>query len=192
VIVRFREDPVSAGISVAAILLLAGSLAAMLFLPKPVGPGQVERLKAENKVRAETAAADKRLAEALTYIGAKTWTGTDQQVSPAVLTIATQLAKAHGLNWVALRPQRLDDKTTPPQLPYQAVVEGPFPQVVAYCRDLETQNTKIAVSSVMLSASDAASDNVTANIGLVAYLNSFAPVPAPAPVKKEAKVKPHA
>ena len=58
------------------------------------------------------------------------------------------------------------------QLPFLIGVDGSYPNVVAFVKDIETKGTKLALSQVQLSSSDGTTDKVSASIGVVAYVPS--------------------
>ncbi len=97
------------------------------------------------------------------------WTQPADEVAAATMAKVTSLAQARNLKVIAFRPQRTQDDDGVVRLPYQATLEGPFPQVIGFLQDLETSKFRAIVSTVQIASSDGASDKVTATIGVVAY-----------------------
>jgi hypothetical protein len=187
IVIRYREDPTAAIITAAAIVLLIGSVAFMFLAPKPdiakATKSQKDRIF---KARLATQTAEQNRAQAETYVATNTWSGNIEIISPTALGRVTQVAKQRGLNLLSFRPQRASDTVTPIQLPFLATVEGSYPAILQFTRDLETKGSRLAVSSVMISSTDAASDRVTASVGLIAIVNPTTPaVAAPAPAKEK-------
>ena len=60
-------------------------------------------------------------------------------------------------------------------MPFLVTVEGPYPSVTLFCQDIDKQATKLAVNLIQIASSDAASNAVTASIGLIAYVNVAEP-----------------
>jgi len=117
-----------------------------------------------------TKAAEDRVMEANLQLAAQTWPGDAQQIAPVALAKVTQLVQARRLRLVAFRPQRTTANGDLTQLPFLVTVEGSYPGVVAFTKDLEAPSTKLAVSLVQIASADAGSDQVTASVGLVAFM----------------------
>jgi hypothetical protein len=169
--IRYKEDPSTTIIFIFGVLLLVGATLFMTVGPQPTTAGLAKQRKdAELKVQVEARKAQDDLAVTQVRLSAGTWAGQTQEVGPAALARVTQIANARSLKLVAFRPQRANEKTKPVQLPYLVTVEGSYPNVLEFIRSVDGAGTKLAVSLVQISSSDANSDRVTANIGIVAYL----------------------
>ena len=55
------------------------------------------------------------------------------------------------------------------EAPFVAIVEGGFPDVLAFAHSLEGSSSKLAVNLIEFSASDAAPGHVTATFGLLGF-----------------------
>lgn len=97
------------------------------------------------------------------------WTQAADEIAAATMAKVTSLAQSRGLRVVAFRPQRIQEDTGIIRLPYQATLEGPFPQIMGFVQDLETSKFKTIVSTIQIASADGASDKVSSTIGLVAY-----------------------
>jgi hypothetical protein len=168
--IRYREDPATSIAMASAVILLAGTLAFMLLAPRPEGPTKAERIEAENKLRLEIRESEKRRAQATAFNQTNTWVGSPDAIAPAVLAKVTQVARARGVRLISLRPQTVNTKTEPPMLPFLAVVEGPYTAAMQFARDMETPGNRLAVSLVQVTSADAASDKVTASVGMAAFM----------------------
>lgn len=97
------------------------------------------------------------------------WKQPADEISAATMAKVTSLAQSRGLRVIAFRPQRTQVDSGITRLPYQATLEGPFPQVIGFVQDLETSKFKTIVSTIQIASADGASDKVSSTIGLVAY-----------------------
>jgi hypothetical protein len=167
---KFREDPSTSMLFLAGFILLIGAAFALLFMPQPsVAAAKAANDKAEREARAATKLAEDEYAAAMTYVAAHTWAD-PQEIAPSAHARVAQLAAARGLKLIAFRPQRLNERAQPPQLPFQVTVEGGYPQVMEFVRTLEAPGTKLAVNQLSVTSSDGATDRVTGNVNVVAYL----------------------
>ncbi|MEZ0325116.1 MAG: hypothetical protein ACAH95_04360 [Fimbriimonas sp.] len=185
--IRYREDPTATIVTAAAIVLLVGSATFMFLAPRPSEAAATKKLRVRIATAANaTDAARSRAAKADAFVATNSWTGNVEEISPTALARVTQLARKRGLNLLSFRPQRASTTTLPVQLPYLATVEGTYPAILQLTRDLETKGSRLVVSSIMVSSTDAASDRVTASIGLVAFINPAVTTPAPPKEKPNA------
>ncbi|AIE87572.1 type 4a pilus biogenesis protein PilO [Fimbriimonas ginsengisoli] len=175
---RDRQDMLPSLITVSAIVVLAGTLAFGIYnnthplsSTKAVADAKRDlRMTKTNIGKAIEAIAEKNKA-----IDAATWSGKPQEIGTQVLKQVTALAKKNGVKLGNVRPQRginVDALTT---LPYLVTVQGSYPAVLAFEREIDQLGNRLAVNLIQISASDANSDQVTANIGVVAYLNPNGP-----------------
>ncbi|MFQ3586842.1 MAG: type 4a pilus biogenesis protein PilO [Fimbriimonadaceae bacterium] len=186
---RNRENLGPNAVIVASILVLAATLAVMLFLPKPTTQGMdSERRNREFAIKLDTQKAEQRLEEVRAAIGERAWLVPVSEVGPTALDTVTKTAERRGLRLVAMRPQRTVQIAELAQVPFVVTVEGAFPAVMAFVRDLEAPKTKMAISLIQLGAMDGASDNVSLTLGLKAYVRPPKAQPrpsAPAPAGGE-------
>ncbi len=187
IVLRYREDPTATIVTAAGIVLLLSSVAFMFLAPKPNAAEAIRKQNARiaTAVRA-TDAAKARASQANAFVATNTWSGNIEEISPTALARVTQSARQRGLNLLSFRPQRAADNNLPIQLPFLATLEGTYPSVLQFARDLETKGSRLVVSSVMVSSTDASSDRVTASIGLVAFIDPTPPPPVPAKEKTNA------
>ena len=185
-IARYREDPTTATMMAVGVLLLIGSALFMLLAPPPSTAGlAVKKRDAEFKVKLETQKAQQALGQSNAFIAMRTWPESEDQISATVLARVSQFARNRGIKLIQLRPQRSDPKAVPPQLPFLVTVEGAYPSVVQFARDLEGSSTKLVVNLVTLSSADASTDKVTGTIGLVAYMKPQKPEQPTPPKEKQ-------
>jgi Tfp pilus assembly protein PilO len=174
IVIRYREDPTAAIITASAIVLMVASLAFMFLVEKPTSRAATKKQDDRIfKARLERQTSEQQLALSEAYIGSHTWAGNVEDISPAALAMVTSRANARGLRLLSFRPQRTTDGADVAQLPFQATVEGTYPTVMEFIRDLETEANRLVVSSIMISSTDASSDRVTASIGLSAFITKM-------------------
>jgi Tfp pilus assembly protein PilO len=155
-----------------AVALLAVALAVVLFVPRPTTNGLAGRLQRDT-LRAQIAIKDakKSSADAEARVKETTWTGDPKQIPPAALAKVSTLATQRGLKLVAFRPQRTNEAGVFRQLPFLVTVEGPYPSITKFCQDIDQPSSRLAVDLIQIASADAASNAVTASVGLVAYVN---------------------
>lgn len=161
-----------------AVVALAAALV-LMFWPK-TGLATLAEAKKKSiaKFQADTRMANAEEADFKTANAARTWNVSLQDVGPAVLSSVTRLAKTRFLKLSTFRPQKTVELDGVTQAPYLLAVEGAYPELIAFVKDLENPKTKLAVTMLQLTSSDASSDRVTATIALAAFIE---------PVKSGAK-----
>lgn len=153
-----------------AVVVAVGMLIAHFAFPiRSAGNIVATRAKEDRTLDASIAS----LREEVTTLRAKNltrlWTQPADEVAAATMAKVTTIAQGRGLKVIAFRPQRTQDDNGVARLPYQATLEGPFPQVIGFLQDLETSKFRAIVSTVQIASADGASDKVSATIGIVAY-----------------------
>ena len=83
----------------------------------------------------------------------------------------TKLSDQNKLKLVAFRPLRNAESDKIVQMPWQVLVEGSYPSVLAFEHDIERTAPKVSVNLVQLAADQEGTDKVTATVGLVGYLD---------------------
>lgn len=171
-VIRKGDDPATIAMVIVAMVVLASTLILLIAVPKPSTYG----LQRKYRNRAfELSLLNKRaegnLAQKQKTVISQTWSIPEQKVGPTALANVTALVKKNGLHMVSFRPQRRNDEASFVQLPYLLTIDGPYPSVMALCRQLEDPSAKLAVSLVQIASAEETSDRVTASIGLVAYLS---------------------
>lgn len=97
------------------------------------------------------------------------WQVGDDQIGPATLAKVSDVAKKAGVRLTSFRPQRVQEEGDLVRLSFVVAVDGGFPALARFLRDMENSDRRLAVSSVQISAADGATDRVTASVGLIAY-----------------------
>lgn len=154
-----------AAVVVAGLLLIAN----FAFPVKPLGPAAVQNTRRDRAYDDSIEKLKLELATSRAKNATRLWTQAADEIAAATMSKVTSLAQARGLRVVAFRPQRVQEDTGIIRLPYQATLEGPFPQIIGFVQDLETSKFKTIVSTIQIASADGASDKVSSTIGLVAY-----------------------
>lgn len=173
------EDQASGFVSAAAVLTMVGTLGYLLFTMWRPGTTTADidaaAKKQQDKLRFDTRLADKKLGESTEAINAVTWSDLPENIGTKAFHQVAALAQSRKIKLNAFRPQREDVADDLNTLPYLVTVEGPFTSVLAFERDLDSPKNRLAISLIQMSSADPNTDRVTANIGVVAYLQPTAP-----------------
>jgi len=178
---RDRDDFLPSLVSVSALIVIAGTALFMVLVPKPTTAGMSQKLLAAKKpLLTKIAISHQDTDNANQYLANRTWTGDAEQITTTSARKANDIAQKRGVKISVFRPQRDDKEDNVNVIPFLLTVDGPFPSVLAFERDLDVEENKLGISNVQISSSDPNSDHVTANINVVAYLNPAAQAAAAA------------
>lgn len=166
-----KDDVLPSALIVLAILLLAGSLAFMVFVPKPTTAGLAKgKVLSRQTVQKEIDDAKEASARAEAEAKLRLWTGRPERVTAEVLSYVTGQTNADKLKLGAFRPQRTVALEGIVELPFSVQISGSFPAVRQFLSALDTPKGRLALRSIQLAGADAASSNVTATLSLSAYV----------------------
>lgn len=98
------------------------------------------------------------------------WEGAPESITAQILQSVTVIAKAQGITMKSFRPQTAIADGDLSRNNYLVLLEGSFPQVVAFARSIDTPSSRLGISLVQVAAADQESDAVNASIGIVAYV----------------------
>jgi len=169
---RDKNQALQSGLLVVALLIAIGTVLYITFVPVPttVAVATTEKSRTED-LRGKTMRAQRNLTAKLDLVANYAFDGQEQDADSSVLALVTKLTGTRNLKLGGFRPQRAVDAGQLTQLPYLVSVSGKFTDVLAFTSDLEAKGTKLSVNSAQMAASDQSTDNVTANINVVGYLN---------------------
>ncbi len=169
---RSPENRIPLVMSSLAALTLVGTIVFMVATPKPTTKNLSKKtadlllkVKLDEKKNVET------FSEARRVVDAQTWAGGVQQVAAGALSKVTSVAKNHKLKLVAFRPQRDQEAAGLGQLPILISLDGAFVDVVAFTKDIEKKDSKLALNLFQVASADSSTDRVNASIGIIAYMN---------------------
>lgn len=117
-----------------------------------------ELRKFRDEVKAGRDATEKRL-----------WAEDADQLGASVMGVVDTIANEMQVKVQAFRPQRTISTSGLTRYPYLVVLTGSFPKIATIMERIADPETKIAVTSVQISAADGVSDTVTASIGVSAF-----------------------
>lgn len=177
---------VSITILVLSLLVIAASVASITVAPKP--DPEAARNAHRRTVAKLIATRDqsKRDAQSADAAAAKRiWPGDSDAVTSALMAGLTREADARELKMAGFRAQRVVDYQGITELPFSVQVVGPYPSVRAFLAMLDRPGTRILLRSAQLASADAATDTVSATLGVSAFVRSvIAPVQAAKGVKR--------
>lgn len=154
-----------------SLLILLGTLIYMVAVPAPSATVSARgREMSRRKIQDEIETAKKRAQQLQAEARPRLWQGDSDAVAAAALDTLTNQARQRGLKLAAFRPQRPQALEGLTELPFSVQVSGPFPAVQATLSALGSQNSRLALRSVQIAASDAETGAVTATLGLSAYV----------------------
>ncbi len=170
-----REHAPTTVAMVVAILMLAAAFLLMV-LPKP------KEGLTEQKIKGDTFAAKKDESNAIKaadklkpLVANQTWSGSGADIAPTVLALLSKIAAKHNVQLVSLRPQRTVVAGDLTQSAYLINLTGAFPDVLAFERELDKPDSRLAVENTQLGAADETTDNVTGTLAVEAYMLTPAP-----------------
>lgn len=100
------------------------------------------------------------------------WVEDADQLGASVMSVVDTIASEQQVKVQAFRPQRTVSNSGLIRYPYLVVVTGSFPRIATMMERIAEPETKIAVTSVQISATDGVSDIVTASLGVSAFTES--------------------
>jgi hypothetical protein len=172
-VINFKDpkDQLPSALAVVGMVGLAVS-GVNLFFNKPFSSTELKKKTrdqmAELKTRIEKANLDTDTEKS--KLNLQLWEQKVDSVTPVALAKLTTLAEENKVTLVSFRPQKPNEGTVLLQQPYVLTVDGPFSSVANLVDAIEQSGAKLAVSQVQMAASEGESDVVSAQIGLVAYL----------------------
>ncbi len=156
-----------------AILIFAGALIALVVFPAP-SMASVKKSHIVDRKRVDQSIQDagKKAKEQETTNGVLLWSASLESIGPSALSKITLMAKSHQVKLSSFRPQRTGDVDGLTMVPFLMNVDGSYPNVVAFVKDIESTGSKLAVNQVQMSSVDGVSDKVSASVGIVAYMKA--------------------
>ncbi|MES2463914.1 MAG: type 4a pilus biogenesis protein PilO [Armatimonadota bacterium] len=180
-----RDEVVPSVLILLSIALLVGSLLFMLLVPKPTTAGLANgRDRSRRQIREEAQKATERYKTAQAAVRPRLWNGTGDSVTGAVLALLAQQAQQRTLKIGAFRPQKQQTLAGLTELPYSVQVSGPFLSVRAFLSALDSRTSKLALRSVQIASADGKTSQVTATLGLSAYVPAD-PAPSARPTPNQ-------
>lgn len=156
--------------SIAAVAVMVGLLAFDRFVPEPNKAASAKQHQFEiRKLEKENKDLLKQISDSRSNVAKSLWQADPDTISAEAMASVDQVATTNNVKVQAFRPQRTVSSKGIDRYPYSAVLRGSFPKVLQTVRQLQGQGTKLAVTSVQISAADGETDQVTATVGLAAF-----------------------
>ena len=181
---RTRAETTSSIAIIVALVVLAATGAVMAFGNKPTTAGIASgKIRSQRELEDRIGKLEAERKAAKTTIDSWVWTEKVEDVGPKALESITAYAQRNHLKLIAFRPQKAVEVNELTQLPFVIAIEGAYPNIVRFVKDLETPSLKLGTGMIQVSTSDSNSDLVAATISVVAYRK---------PETKKPQVKPNA
>jgi hypothetical protein len=174
-----REDILPSVLTIFSILVLAGTLAYMLLVPKP-SAAQNSRAATSSRRRMVDDIADTRRQTrvARMAIQPRLWHGNPEFVTAAALALLTRQTETHSLKLTSFRPDRPQEFADMTELRFDVQVAGPYAGLHSLLEAQDARGSKIVLRSVQITASQA-TGGVTASLGLSAFVAGPAVIGGP-------------
>lgn len=166
-----REDIAPSVLTLLSILVLAGTLAYMLLVPKPSAAGSARAWTSSRRRMVDDIADTRRQSRlARAAVPPRLWRGEPEAVTATVLAQLTQQTGHRALKLAAFRPDRPREFEEVTELRFDAQVTGPYAGIHSLMDSLDSRGSKVALRSVQITLSQAAGNTVAATLGLSAFV----------------------
>lgn len=180
---RRREDVAPSVLVVLSILVLAGTLAYMLLVPKPSAAGSARAWTSSRRRMVNDIADTRRQTRlARAAVMPRLWRGDPEAVTATILAQMTEQTGKRALKLTAFRPDRPRAFEEVTELRFDAQVAGPYAGIHALADALDARGSKVVLRSVQITASPSAGNAVSGTLGLSAFVAtdlSLSPAPVP-------------
>lgn len=151
-------------------IALVGTLLLHLIVPVPKFQMTGKDIAAqESRVRKQALAMYQEVLESEKFASERIWTGPSDEVGPVTLEATTAVANRLGIKLSAFRPQKAVSEGATTRLPFLVSLEGSYPKVVEFIREMESPGHKVVVHVVQMASTDGSSSAVNAVVGLWAF-----------------------
>jgi len=153
-----------------SMLIMLGAFVYDKVVPMPKievkGSGIAEQ---EKRLRQQANALYLETKESEQLLNSRLWIGDSKLIGPRAMATATQIASKRQLKLAAFRPQKSVQEGTLVRFPFVVSLEGTYPQIIGFVRDLENPSNKLVVNIVQIASTDGSSSAVNAVINLWAF-----------------------
>ncbi len=180
------EDVAPSVLMVFSILVLAGTLAYMLLVPKPSTASARAWTSSRRRMVDDIADTRKQTRQARAAVRPRLWQGDPESVTATILAQLTTQTGRRALKLTAFRPDRPKAFEEMTELRFDAQVSGPYAGVHSLMDALDSRGSKVALRSVQITLSQAAGSTVAATLGLSAFVATdptLSQVPARVPAR---------
>ena len=151
-------------------LAVCGLAAAALFYQAPPDPNLVVGRAELKHVTARVHDRRSRLDSSGRAVKESQWSEGAATIGSSVLNSLAKLADSSHVQLGGFRTDKAVQASLIQQVPFIAVVEGAFPDVMGFVARVERPESKLALNLLQIASSDSKSGNVTATLGIVAFL----------------------
>lgn len=167
---RTRAEMAASVAILIALAILVGTGLFMLFVPKPtVAASTASKVRSQRELDERIRKLEENKTLTAATVVSQVWGEPVEEIGPKALESITAYARTQKLKLMAFRPQKTVEVDGLIQLPFLISVEGSYPNIIRFVRQLESGNLKMGTSLVQVSSTDPNSDLVSASIGIVAY-----------------------
>jgi Tfp pilus assembly protein PilO len=167
---RNRAEATTSVAIILALVVLVATGAVMAFAKKPTNEGIASgKIRSQRELDERIAKLEaERIAAQLT-IDSWVWKEPIADIGPKALASVTNYSQRNRLKLIAFRPQKTVEINELTQVPFVISIEGAYPNILRFVKELETPSLKLGTGMVQVSTSDSNSDLVSATISVVAY-----------------------
>jgi Tfp pilus assembly protein PilO len=167
---RNSEETSLSLVILCSIVVLAGCLGYYVFGPKvDVKAAQKNRAKMTDQLYDQAKTAEANVKQETAIVKQRLWNMPAEEVGPVAMQKVGEIALLNHVKVQSFRPSRITDAGGLEQVPFQVVINGVYPNVIAFTRALERSPAHFAVNQVSMSAGDGNTDNVAATISIIAF-----------------------
>jgi hypothetical protein len=154
-----------------ALIVAVGSIAALLYW-KPPDEALLKRKSDLAHITARVHDRNARLKTSAEAVRRGQWKEGSAMIGAAVLNSLSKAADSCHVQLGGFRSDKAASSALLQQVPFVAVVDGAFPDVMAFVQKVEAPSSKLALNLLQVTSSDAKAGSVTATLGIVAFLPS--------------------
>lgn len=170
--IRFgrREKVLPSLLMLLSLVVLAGTLAFMIVVPKPGAALPAGGSAARRRIVDDIADARRGARQTRAATKPHLWQGDPEAVTATILARLTTQTGHRSLKLLAFRPDRPQAFEGITELRFDAEVSGPYAGIHALLNTLDAPGSKVALRSVQLTSTQAAGGAVSATLGLSAFV----------------------
>lgn len=146
--------------------------AAALFYWKPANEALLKKRTDLAHVTARIQGRNKRSQANAEVVKKGQWKEGSATIGAAVLNSLSKAADGCHVQLGGFRSDKPASSALVQEVPFIAVVDGAFPDVMAFVQRVEAPSSKLALNLLQVTSSDTKAGSVTATLGIVAFLPS--------------------
>lgn len=148
---RKAEDPVSAGLWTAAVLILVCTLLFILIVRPPTAEAAVKAANSQvDSIKSNAKASNDQIVMMQAAISKHDWQMSSDELMPKAMSQTSTAAAQAGVSMASFRPGKPGVVGNAELIPISITADGLFPNIVSFLRKLEALK-KISVASIQIS-----------------------------------------